>query len=233
MRVAIVSAVWQRPEVFEMFAKGIKHLISNCKDIEFTVIISGSEGEKSKSMVEKHGFIYIEMPNDPLAVKMNATVIRAREFNVDYILGVGSDDIITPELMYKYLEYMNSGIDYIGVTDFYFYDTVSKKSSYWGGYREPYRRGHTCGAGRLISKRLLNSWNWNVWDIKHNKILDTSIQEKLNRTPHSSVSFSLKDKGVFALDIKSSTNMTPFSLWDNTEYIDTTIIKTQFPYIFK
>ena len=97
MKVAIVSAVWQRPEVFEMFAKGIKHLVSNCKDIEFTVIISGSEGDKSKSMVEKHGFIYIEIPNDPLAVKMNATVIRAKEYDVDYILGVGSDDVITPE----------------------------------------------------------------------------------------------------------------------------------------
>lgn len=232
MKVAIVSAVWQRPEVFEMFAKGVKHLVSNCKDIEFTVIISGSEGDKSKSMVEKHGFIYIEIPNDPLAVKMNATVIRAKEYDVDYILGVGSDDVITPELMNAYMDFMLIQTDYVGVTDFYFYDTISKKSLYWGGYRESYRKGHLCGAGRLISKRLLNIWNWQPWDVRHNKILDTSIQEKLNRTPHTSGAFSLKDKGVFALDIKSSTNMTPFSLWDNSEYIDTNMIKKQFNYIF-
>ena len=183
-------------------------------------------------MVSKHGFWYIEIPNDPLAVKMNSTVLLAKTLYVDYILGVGSDDIITPELMNLYKESMESRIDYIGVLDFYFYDTVSKKSSYWGGYREAYRKGHLCGAGRLISKRLLDKWNWQPWEVRHNKILDTSIQEKLKHTPHTTKAFSLKENGIYALDIKSSTNMTPFMLWDNTEYIDTAIIKEQFPYIF-
>lgn len=232
MKVAIVTAVWQRPEIFEMFAKGIYNLISNCKDIEFSVIISGSEGERSKSMVENHGFTYIEIPNDPLSVKMNACVLFAKNLGVDYILCLGSDDVISPELMNIYAQQMRSGFDYIGVTDFYFYDTVSGKSAYWGGYREPYRKGHTCGAGRMLSKRLLDLWQWQPWEIVHSKILDTSIQQKLNRTPHSSFVFSLIDVGVFALDIKSSTNMTPFQLWDNTQYMDSKIIKTQFPYIF-
>jgi hypothetical protein len=42
----------------------------------------------------------------------------------------------------------------------------------------------------------------------------------------------MKEKGMFALDIKSSTNMTPFKKWDNSEFIETEIIKKQFPYIF-
>lgn len=230
-KVAIVSAVWKRPEVFEMFAKGILNLVNN-SDVDFEIVIAGSEGDTSKRMVFNYPFYYVEVPNDPLATKVNASVLRAKEFNPDYILCIGSDDIITPELMKCYVSYMVLNIDYIAVSDFYFYDTESDKAAYWAGYTEAYRKGHACGAGRLISKRLLDLWDWQPWDIRHNKILDTSIQEKLRNTPHTSKIFSLKENNVFALDIKSSTNMTPFQLWDNTIFIDTEIIKQQFKYIF-
>jgi hypothetical protein len=231
MKVAIVSCVWKRPEVFEMFAKGVKHLIANSKT-EFIVIISGSEGEVSKQMVEKHGFIYVEMPNDPLSVKANKPVLIAKEYNVDYVLAVGSDDVISPELMRIYEKHMSRLIDYIAVLDFYFYDTNSGRSSYWGGYKESYREGHACGAGRLMSKKLLEQWAWQPWEVKHSKVLDSSIQEKLKATPHTSEVFSIKEHGVFALDIKSSTNMTPFAHWNNTYLIDSEIIKKEFHYIF-
>jgi hypothetical protein len=230
LTVAIVSAVWKRPEVFELFAQGIKHLQKN-SNIDLPVFIAGSEGEKSKRMVRRHGFNYIEIKNDPLASKVNAPVQLAKTINPDYVLCLGSDDIISPGLMKEYEKEMRKGFDFIGVTDFYFYDTVTKKSSYWGGYRDPRRVGHTCGAGRLISKRLLDLWNWTPWETKDSKVLDNSMQTKLKNTPHSISTFSIKDRGVFGLDIKSSTNMTPFDLWDNTKYIDTSIIKKQFPFI--
>ncbi len=231
MKVAIVSCVWERPEVFEMFAKGVNHLIGN-SNLDFTVIIAGSEGEKSKRMVEKYGFTYVEVANDPLAVKANLPVLMAKELGVDYILAVGSDDVISPELMAIYEKYMKKGVDYIGVLDFYFYDTISGRSSYWGGYLEPYRKGFACGAGRMLSKRILDLWHWQPWEVKHNKVLDTSIQEKLKNTPHTAEIFSIKENNVYALDIKSSTNMTPFAHWNNTELIDSAIVKRAFNYIF-
>jgi len=232
MKVSICTAVWKRPEVFEMFAKGVKHLQENFKQVEFITIVAGSEGIESKRMVESKGFVYVEMPNDPLALKVNQPILLARNLGADYVLCVGSDDIITPELMGLYYKHMINKIDYIAVSDFYFYDTVSGKSIYWGGYTESYRLGHACGAGRLISKNLLNQWSWKPWDVKHNAILDTSIQEKLKRTQHTSVVFSLKENNVFALDIKSATNMTPFDLWNNSTFIDSEIIKKHFNYLF-
>jgi hypothetical protein len=227
--MAIVSAVWKRPEIFELFAKGIHHLVKNTS-VEIEVIIAGSEGEQSKRMVEKHGFIYVEMPNEPLASKVNQPVLIANQLKADYVLCLGSDDIVTPELMGVYESYMRKGIDYIAVTDFYFYDTTTKRAAYWGGYRDA-RKGHTCGAGRLISKRLMDAWGWKPWEIQHSKVLDNSMQIKLKNTPHTSAIFSLKEKGVYALDIKSGTNMTPFQLWDNTCYIPTEELKNHFPFI--
>jgi len=230
IKLVVVSAIWKRHDVFKLFAKGI-HLLKKYSKIEIDVVISGSEGLKSKSIVEKEGFIYIEIPNDPLAEKVNAPVLYAKKLHATHILCLGSDDIISPELFDLYIKYIKEGYDYIGVTDFYFYDLINKKSSYWGGYTESWRKGHTAGAGRILNARLLNLWDWMPWENKHNKILDTSIQEKLKRTPHSIKTFSLKENKVFALDIKSGINMTPFKLWDNTNYIDNSIIKNKFPYV--
>lgn len=231
IKLAIVSAVWKRPEVFEMFAAGVHKLERTC-DMDITVIIAGSEGKRSQSMVERHGFKYVEVPNEPLATKVNAPMLIARHLKIDYVLCVGSDDIVSPGLMKVYESYMRAGIDYIGVTDFYFYDLTTKRAAYWGGYTDK-RKGHTAGAGRLISNRLLNSWNWQPWEIRHSKVLDQSMQEKLLHTPHTAATFSLKDKGVFALDIKSETNMTPFQLWDNTTFIPSEELKAEFPFVIK
>ena len=230
IKLAIVTGVWKRPDVFEYFAKGVKEL-EKLNNFKITTIVSGSEGDTSRKMVEAYGFTYIEIPNIPLSTKMNAPLQIAKELKVDYVLCMGSDDIIHPDVLTEYLKYMRSDVDYIGVTDFYFYDTTSKRSAYWGGYREKYRLGHTCGAGRALSSSLLDKWNWTIWEYKHDNLLDTSMQIKLDSTQHTSVYFSLKSKDLYGLDIKSSVNMTPFTLWDNTQYIDSSKIKNKFDYL--
>jgi len=82
-----------------------------------------------------------------------------------------------------------------------------------------------------LSSELLNKWNWKVWEDKHSKILDNSMQDKLKHTPHSIKTFYLKDFNLFGLDIKSQTNMTPFELWNNCEWINSNIILNKFNYI--
>lgn len=226
-KIAICTAVWKRPDIFKLFAEGFKKLGAGIE-----LIVAGSEGKASRDLVlscvpSAH---YIEIPNDPLATKMNATTLRARELGADYVICVGSDDIITPQLLKVYIEYMQRGFDFIGVLDWYFYDTVTKQATYWGGYIDG-RKGHTCGAGRVLSARIMNAWNWQPWEIKDSKVLDNSMQTKLKRTAHSAVTFSLKERGVYAIDVKSSVNMTPFDLWPNTKKIPVTQIKKHFPYV--
>jgi len=53
MKISIVTGVWKRPEVFEMFAQGIKNL-----GVEVDVIVAGSEGKRSRDMVQAHRVIY-------------------------------------------------------------------------------------------------------------------------------------------------------------------------------
>jgi len=219
----MITGVWKRPEVFKMFAKGVHHL-----NAEINVIVAGSEGDKSRKMVEAEGFQYIEIPNQPLALKMNTTALAA--VDSDYTICMGSDDILSPELFDHYLHWMGRGYDFIGCQDFYFYDIKSGKSAYWGGYRDRRRRMHTAGAGRCISKRLMDRWGWRPWKVGDDAMLDNSMQGNIRGKQRI---VNLKKEGLFALDIKSPTNMTPFKLWDNTRFIDSDIIKQQFNYLFE
>lgn len=247
IKLAIVTSIWKRPEIVQLFMKGIHNLMDNCQDFEISLVMSGSLMDEKEGNWDDIGtfidnfymgdldysnFKYIDIPNEPLAAKVNATTYACRNLGVHYVMCMGSDDILSPELLNAYIPYMRKGIDFIGVTDGYFYDTVSGKSLYWGGYREAFRKGHTLGAFRALSARILECWNWMPWENKDSNGLDRSMQDKLKITPHTIETFSMKSKGVFGLDIKSSTNMTPFAKWDNSEFIDTEIIKKQFSYVF-
>lgn len=229
--VVVSTAVWKRYDVFKMFSQGIKTLQTEFKNIKFIVIVAGSEGDVSRQNVNEQGFQYIEISNDPLATKFNATTTAAQYYNPDYVLCLGSDDIIHPSLMREYIKCMQQGYDFIGIQDMYFWDTVSKKCLYWAGYRDSRRLGHSAGAGRLISRRLMNEWNWKPWENKHSKVLDNSMQEKLRTTKRSEKLINIKSIGAFALDIKSDVNMTPFLQWDNSEFISPNTIQQQFKYL--
>lgn len=249
IKIAIVTSIWKRPEIVQLFMKGIHNLIEKCDQFEISLIMSGSLQDddsleadvmalafktylRSEAVLDQNKFKFIEIPNEPLAAKVNATTYACRNLGVHYVMCMGSDDILSPELLNAYIPFMRRGIDFIGVTDGYFYDTVSGKSLYWGGYREQWRKGHTLGAFRALSARLLECWNWMPWENKDSHGLDKSMQDKLKITPHTIETFSMKSKGFFGLDIKSSTNMTPFAKWDNADFIDSEIIKKQFPYVF-
>ena len=221
IKLCIVTGMWKRPEVFKIFGQ-------HYKDLGIDVIVAGSEGKKSKDLAESFGFIYLERPNQPLAAKMNATITEGLKRGYTHFICVGSDDLLTKDLVDEYKRLIRLGYHFIGVLDFYFYELKTGKASYWGGYRDRQRFKHTCGAGRLISRKLVESWGGKVWEDSHSRFLDTSMQQKLATSDLPKYVFKMKDKGIFSVDIKSDTNMTPFALWDNTSYIDAKIIESRF-----
>lgn len=220
-KLCVVTGVWQRPEVFKMFAEGIKMLQDHFRHrIEIICCVSGSEGKLSRIPAESYGFNYIETPNKPLGVKMNKALELAKSLHPDYCLMVGSDDLIGVKLMSRYLEIMEQGIDYACLMDCYFFDVRSKKALYWGGYTKPHNIGKSGGIGKLISSSLLDKINWNCFPPGFDNILDTGFEKQLDKVKFSQVKINLKQENLFALDIKSSTNMTPFAQWDNSQFTD-------------
>lgn len=221
MRLAIVTGVWGRPDIFKMFAEGVVDLQKKFAGrLEIVCCVVGSEGHRSADIVNAYpNFFYTEFPNRPLGEKMNRATYLAKRLGVDYCLMVGSDDIVGVALMEKYFVAMQNGIDYTYLTDLYFFDTVSKRGLYWGGYLTR-ARGMGAGTGRLISARLLTKFGWVCWPPGYDRILDTGFELQLKRHNHSKMEINLKRDGLFALDIKSPNNMTPFEQWENSEFTD-------------
>jgi len=219
IKPCIVTGMWKRPEVFKIFGQ-------HYKELGIDVIVAGSKGNKSKQLAESFGFIYLERPNQPLADKMNATITEGLKRGYTHFICVGSDDLLTKDLVDEYIRLIRSGYHFIGVLDFYFYELKTGKASYWGGYRDRKRFGNTCGAGRVLSRKLVESWNGKVWEGE--RYLDSSMQQRLATSDLPKYVFKLKDKGLLAVDIKSETNLTPFSLWGNSSYIDGQILEDEF-----
>jgi hypothetical protein len=229
-KIAVITPMFQRHDVFELYIKGVEALRRD--GVEIIPCISGSEKGISRQLAGKmRNSRYIEISNEPLAEKTNAALRLGSD--CDYFLNLGSDDVIHPEAFSIYLDLMKQGFDFIGVTDFYFYDLQSKQALYWAGYTEDYRRGCTCGAGRVLSRKFVEDHNWHIWENKHSLKLDNSMDEKLRNYNGMSCLFSLKEHRVFGLDIKSDSNMTPFMQWDNSNFIESKLITNKFNYLWK
>ena len=222
MKLCFVTGMWQRHEVFEMFAEGIVMLRDHFKHVvDIHCCVAGSEGDISKNLASRYGnFHYVETRNQPLGEKMNKALMVARELSPDYCLMVGSDDLIGVNLMRRYLKAMDSKVDFVCLMDCYFFDTRTKKGLYWGGYRKPHNIGKAAGVGKLISKELLDKINWNCFPPGYDRILDTGFEKALSRVSYTKQEIYLSKENLFCLDIKSSTNMTPFAQWDNSNFID-------------
>jgi len=219
IKLCIVTGMWKRPEVFKIFGQ-------HYKDLGIDVIVAGSEGKRSKQLAESFGFIYLKRPNQPLAEKMNATITEGLKRGYTHFICVGSDDLLSKELIDEYIRLIRLGYEFIGVLDFYFYELGTGKASYWGGYRDRKRFKHTCGAGRVLSRNLVESWGGKVWEGQ--RYLDSSMQQRLAVSNFPKYVFKLKDKDLLAVDIKSQTNLTPFKLWDNSCYINGQILEDEF-----
>jgi len=219
IKLCIVTGMWKRPEVFKIFGQ-------HYKDLGIDVIVAGSEGKRSKQLAESFGFIYLKRPNQPLAEKMNATITEGLKRGYTHFICVGSDDLLSKELIDEYIRLIRLGYEFIGVLDFYFYELGTGKASYWGGYRDRKRFKHTCGAGRVLSRNLVESWGGKVWEGQ--RYLYSSIQQRLAFSNFPKYVFKLKDKDLLAVDIKSQTNLTPFKLWDNSCYINGQILEDEF-----
>jgi len=229
MRIGIITAIWQRPEVWDMFKRGVMRLRNQYEDVEVEVCVAGSEGHRSQNRCKEKWIHYVEVPNNPLGRKMNEAALLAKNKGYDYCLLVGSDDIICNKLFDLYLDSAEQGIDYTYLMDGYFFDTMSRLALYWGGYKD-HRKGDSLGAGRFLSNKLLDKLDWQMWyDVKLSGMLDSAMDEKMKQLEYTEKAIWLKESDCMLLDIKSSTNMTTFNRWQNSDFINVSEILRHLP----
>lgn len=180
--------------------------------IYLSASISGSEGKETQFEAIARGFLYTEVPNDPLGAKFNASIKTALDNGAEYVLIMGSDTFFAPTIWAEYAKFIKEGVDYVGVPDLYMWDWRTDECVYWGGYRGT-RAGEPIGPCRLIHRKLIPEGgllytNW------LNKNLDSSATKIL---PKARLFLS---KPHLLTSCKGDTNITNIEAFRRSELED-------------
>lgn len=172
-RIVLLTCVWQRHTLTEIILgnySDIKDKIS--EDIDLILVAVGSEDDISRNLCEKHGFKYYEHPNAPLSAKWQFGLDATRLYDPDGVVIMGSDDLVTQNIFYRYSDHLKEGLLCAGLTDTYFFDLLKPEHSiHWLGYGGmkkyngmPHRLNESIGLARLYSRTLLELINFKLWD---------------------------------------------------------------------
>ena len=211
MNLLLVTALWRRPELTKIILDYYTHLLQD----NVNLLCVGSEGEQSKRLAESAGWNYIEAPNIPLSQKCNALFMEAQKYNPDAVIHIGSDDLVSFELINYYRDNYNSkAAFYMGLSDVYFYCIETHEEIYFGGFGTPHVK--TLGAGRIYSRYILNEIGWQPWaDEKLPRGLDCAFSNRLYRRSIKEKAVSMQETKAVLIDFKLSRNkhvenLTPF-----------------------
>jgi hypothetical protein len=198
MKIIVLTAIWQRHDLFEIFKQGIERVKENSSH-EIKLVTIGSEDIRFSDL-------HIESPNQPLSNKWQSGIDYIKDLEFDYVLMLGSDDLISSNLLDIYTPAMEEGFDLIGLKDCYFLDARTDELTYWAGYTN-HRRGESLGMARMLSRGLLMKMNWNIWQSGLKKGLDSSMMRNIKRLQYSEKMFLCRKEGVAAVDIKTNINV--------------------------
>jgi hypothetical protein len=211
-KLIFLTCTFNRPNITKIFRDNLLDIQNKTKDLfEFVNIVIDSDNSNYDIFKDHSSFIYHNHDNLPVSNKWNYGSSLCSSIDFDYIIIIGSDDILDESILIKYYEYMIAGYDFIGILDLYVYNILTDNLYYWSGYSEPIRKGETIGLGRCLSKQLVKKLNYNLWHNNKNKGLDSSMNTKINNLSNiKKITFYSKDIGI-CCDIKSETNITSFS----------------------
>lgn len=214
-KLLIYLAVWKRPQITELCFLGINRMKTHpAYDIQALAVISE---ESMIPLCEKYGVNWVMYKNEPLGEKKNFGLSKAKEFEFDYLMEIGSDDLILNELLDDYK-------NYIGKYDFFGINDAAYINSETGDCRRLISNNSTYGAGRMIHRRILESVNWKLWNDGINKGMDNnSILSLLRKGIGYKKVKPMEFPGV--IDVKSDVNIWKFNYYLGYHYDIKEILK--------
>ena len=183
-KVIAVTPFWGRENVSKIFWQ-------NCQDINLDVVACVTRGDTVSELLASRHALKTVYCNNLLGKKWQSGINACRDLEFDYILIIGSDDLVSPLFFTEHMNsLMESGYDYIGTTDAVAVSLMNKLCRYWEGY-QGVRQNESVGAGRLISKNALNEIDYQlidptvkrgIDDVMHRKLVSAGFENKMVRT---------------------------------------------------
>lgn len=207
-KILTFTPVWKRPEVLEICLKGIKRLQkANPKKFKIQPFFVVSES-RSAEILLKHKFPFVWHTNQPLGAKKNYGLNYALDnFDFDYIMEIGSDDLVTNSYLNFIEPHLLAEVPQFNLHDVYFIDSVTGATAYW-------ETEIVLGAGRCISRKAIEAVkNRNIPFWKQDAVRGMDTYSYRNLATVGISNKIIKSDKIYSLDIKSAVNintMEPF-----------------------
>lgn len=147
MRLLFFLAVWKRPEITEICFMGLNRLKkTGLYPIETLAVIS------ENSMIplcKKYGIDYVYYKNEPVGEKKNFGLTEAFKKKWDYLVELGSDDLLKNELLEIYKPYLGTRA-LLGINHFCYINSED-------GHCRRMTSDTSFGLGRAISRDALQA----------------------------------------------------------------------------
>lgn len=221
MKILILVPVWGRPEITKIWSEAVNWFKTG--EIEVLTILSNEDEyfTQNLAIILDSGYQYCYYKNDPLGQKLNAGVEFALDFNFDYLMNLGSDDLIHPAILALYKPYMEAKEPFFGLNKVYFYDILKKRLA----ITVPY----VFGAGRMIHRSVLEKIRYKGEFLYSNELrrgLDCNSVEKVKFTLNLDYKQVETNGFPYIVDIKSQHGLNDFDMMQRLhEPADINILK--------
>lgn len=204
MKILFFIAVHKRLPTVKKCFDNLASLQKSFNISVFCVCSDITEGE----LCNAYGFDWVIEENYPLGRKLNRGMRAAMDLDFTHLIQLGSDDIITADLLDKYVKL--SGEDYFGVNRFIAVDIEKQRAKLWIYGEEIAPINHPIGAGRVFSKKALTEVlsRTDLWEDNRQKVLDGQSDLTMIKNGFRALIVPMESVGI--IDIKSAGNIWSF-----------------------
>jgi len=221
MNIAILTCTFKRPELNEIVHKYYADNFENCVLISVRAF---NDYQNINYLWNNYNF-----QNEPLAQKFNFAFERARTFNPDAVILIGSADLLSKELVEYYQKNYSPDADYVlGLKDLYLYEISTRRNMWWHGFPPAYA-DQPVGGGRIFSRKLLDKINWRPYaNMTINRGLDNNSSIYMKSKGIGMQTVLMQDSGI-AVGLKPFQTLNKFETWlYNGELIESNLMQNKF-----
>lgn len=208
INLLVYLAVWRRPEITELCFMGIERMRKHpAYKIQAFAVISEAE---MIPLCKKYNIDWFMTDNFPLGKKKNSGLKQVSNYQFDYLMEIGSDDLITDRMLNHYIPYLHK-FAFMGISDAAYIESET------GECRRLISNKSTYGAGRLIARNVLEQMNWNIWDNNLQRGLDNNSTLRIESKGYKFHKLpAMEVPGV--IDVKSQENLWKFNYFLGEQY---------------
>ena len=132
IRILLYFAVWGRHAALRVCLEGVKRLMSYDPERFQIIPFAVCSTPEDAAVLSEYGITHCTFENTYLGAKKNFGLQRALELiDFDYMLEIGSDDLIANKLLDIYEPYMLQKALMLSVDTCYFIETATGRTAYW------------------------------------------------------------------------------------------------------